>query len=286
MSNFKKLSIFALILILIGFVGILLTYDKSNLNRSISILPSKIPIFLDDETTEENSLLDERSINEAFNSISINSSNINIEIIPSDTASTKLSFTGSSSTKYTLDSSVKGDTLNVEVKQKSQSSFFSGFNKSNLKLKMYVPKKDYEEVYIDNSNGKIEVDDFKINNINIESGNGGIYLNNINAVSVSLNSSNGEIIFQGNVTGDIKGSSSNGQIKLTLPTINFPVDLDASNGLLSIKVDKEPENVTYNVNASNGTVNIFNKYADGSVIGDGSNLIKLEASNGVIKVSK
>jgi DUF4097 and DUF4098 domain-containing protein YvlB len=62
--------------------------------------------------------------------------------------------------------------------------------------------------------------------------------------------------------------------------------LESDNGSITIQTDKEPNNVTYDVQVDNGNINIFNKYTSSSVLGNGDNLIKLKTNNGRITITK
>jgi hypothetical protein len=80
------------------------------------------------------------------------------------------------------------------------------------------------------------------------------------------------------------GKTHDGKISLYTPNINYSIQLESYNGAISIKTDKEPKNVTYDIKG--GNINIFEKYKKSTVIGNGDNLIKLKAHSGKISVMK
>jgi hypothetical protein len=105
------------------------------------------------------------------------------------------------------------------------------------------------------------------------------------ATNVNVQSTGSEsITFDGDINGKMVGKTHDGKISLDTPNINYSIQLESYNGAISIKTDKEPKNVTYDIKG--GNINIFEKYKKSTVIGNGDNLIKLKAHSGKISVMK
>lgn len=293
MNKIKNISILALILLSVGIIGSILTYNKSSKPFKISygngiiVFEDKISYGNGNGNKNEIIVLEETIINDNFTSIISNSDNAFVEIIPTD-STTKITIDGvSSSLDYDFSALVKDDTLYIDLKdQYSSSNFPFNTNNSTLKLKIYVPKKVYELIQVNVDNGLVEADSINSNNIIVSSDNGKIDLTNIISVNIDLQSSNGQIKFTGNVSGKIIGEIDNGQFDFTLKNMDLPIDLKSSNGIIKIKTDKEPENVTYDIEVGLGIINIFDKYSGNAVVGNGENLIKLETDNGKISITK
>ncbi|MGG0656050.1 DUF4097 family beta strand repeat-containing protein [Rummeliibacillus pycnus] len=267
MSKILKISIIALVLLLIGLVGGLLTFRSSN--DVVSVAKTK-------EIT-----------NPDIKALDVHIENASVELIPIKGNTTKVELTGkrSNSSEPKLSTSVNDDTLSIELREREFKLFSFEFWSTPLYLKVYVPEKSYKDIKIDCDNGKIQASDLEVDDLYTKTANGLITLENIRSTKANVVTNNGKIILN-NVEGELSGKTNNGKIILKTKELDRPMQLDCDNGSITVQTETEPTNVTFDVHVDNGSVNILDKYKDSTVIGKGENLIKLTTNNGLIKVTK
>lgn len=301
MKGIKGLSILGTILLVIGIIGVLLTYSSEKEN-----------------VTEQREIQDED-----FNAIDINTDNAKIEIIATNDATSKVELTGSrpknSKNKYTVD--VADDKLLIELKEQQGKLFNFDFLSTSLTLKVYVPEKEYESLKVTSDNGKVNMNHLNVKEINattsngrlemgditgskliadtdngriqagnmqvgdvkMKSSNGKIELSQVEASRIKTETDNGKVIFD-DVAGELVGKTSNGKISVLTDNLDRPIEFETDNGSIKIETKKRPENVEFDVNVDNGKVDILGEFKGSTVIGNGDNLIKLTTSNGKITV--
>ncbi|RST71855.1 hypothetical protein D4T97_018285 [Siminovitchia acidinfaciens] len=285
MTLIKKISIVALLLLVIGTVGSLLTVKSAM--KSIEV--------------EE-----ERTINDQFTNIQVKTNNSRVEIIPTEASVTTVELTGkvSKNHKLTFETDVKGGTLYVDLKDRHRMLFSMDFFTS-IQLKVHVPKEQYGSIQIKSNNGRILAEELDVKDLHADTDNGRIELKNIKGSTVKARSSNGRIelrridtdsvdaetdngsIFLNEVYGNITGSSDNGKITMENDHIDQLMEFETDNGRIEIQTKKEPADVTFHGRTSNGKVTIFDQtYSKEFEVGDGKNLIKLKSQNGSITVTK
>lgn len=266
MINIKKLSIIGLILLVVGAVGSIITFNS--FNKSVSV--------------DEEKVIQDRAIK----SIEIDSDNERVEVVPSDDSQTIVQLSGRSTEnvdeQLTVD--VKGDTLSVQLRDKKLFNFFN-FIGTDLTLTVYLPEKAYKLLKVNIDNGTFAANQLEIKAVKARTNNGHIQLENIEAKMVDVESDNGEISLE-NVTGEINGKVNNGKIYLETNNPDRPIALESDNGSIKIKTDNVPTNATFNVDVDNGHINIFDKYSGNAVFGNGENVISLKTNNGKITVTK
>lgn len=285
MTLIKKVSIAALVLLVIGTVGSVLTFKSAM--KSIEV--------------EE-----EKTINDQYSNIQVKTNNSRVEIIPTEESITTVELIGKvpKSHKLTFETNVKGDTLYVDLKDKQRTLFSMNFFTS-IQLKVHVPSKKYgaveiksnngrivaeeidaKELQADTDNGRIELRKIKGSTVKARSSNGRIELTKIDVDSVDVETDNGSLLLN-DVYGNIIGSSDNGKIVMENEHIDQPMEFDTDNGRIDIQTKKEPVDVTFLGRTSNGKVMIFDKeYSKDFEVGGGKNQIKLKSQNGRITVGK
>lgn len=265
MLNIKKISVIALILLLVGVVGSILTIKSIGGGAGIT---------------------EEVEINETdFANVDVETENAEIEIIPTTGSTATVEFTGNrkNDERYQLNTEVEENTLHIMVKEMRKLLFSFDFSFSSPTLKVYLPEKMYDSVQIETSNGRIQTDGFKINDVHVKTSNGKIELSNIESKEVAAKTSNGSIKLD-NVDGVITGKTSNGGMSLITDSLDRAIDLETSNGKIHIQTENEPTNVTFDIKRNNGNVTVFGDSDWNTVFGNGENLIKLKTSNGSITV--
>ncbi|MFE4812954.1 DUF4097 family beta strand repeat-containing protein [Peribacillus simplex] len=264
MINVKKLSIIALVLLLVGVIGSLFTFSQ----------------VTNKETTTE-----EKTISEIVTDIQIDTDNAAVEIVPTKDKETRIELVskGMDVSKLDFTADVEGKKLSVQLKDRRTFSF--GFHIQSLHLKVYVPDESYKSFVVESDNGKLQLSGLKSENLNVKSQNGRVELNDIITEKVEVKSANGKVDLN-NVEGKLVGSSNNGKITLVTKDLDREIDFESNNGKIMIKTENEPTNTTFDVHVDNGRVDILGKYEGDTVIGKGENLVKLEANNGKIEITK
>lgn len=264
MINAKKLSIIALVLLLVGVIGSLFTFSQ--------VMDQKV-------TTEE------KTISEIVTDVQIDTDNAVVEILPTKDKETRIELVskGVNVSKLDFTADVEGKKLSVKLEDRSTFSF--GFHIQSLHLKVFVPDKSYKSFVVESDNGKMQISGLKSENLIVESQNGRVELNDIVTEKVEVKSANGKLDLN-NVEGKLVGSSNNGKITLVTKDLDRMIDLECNNGKIMIKTENEPTNTTFDVHVDNGKVDILGKHEGNTVIGKGENLVKLEANNGKIEITK
>ncbi|WP_075620428.1 DUF4097 family beta strand repeat-containing protein [Paenisporosarcina indica] len=263
---YKNKTIFLLSLLLVVAGGILLIFTVSN-------------VFDNKETKK---VIEDSS----FTKIDVLTNNAAVEIVPTKDSEATVEYSGASKkAKFTFDVNVKGETLNVQLKEKRRFLFLFGFHTKDLKLTVSIPEKQYESIQVESDNGRITAENIQADTLKLETDNGQIQVRNTETETTDVDTDNGQIIFE-HVKGEIKGRSDNGRISMTTKSLNQPIDLETDNGSIEIKTDSEPTNATIETKIDNGKVTIFGNDSKRAIYGNGKHLIKLETDNGRITVTK
>lgn len=266
MNNLKKIAIFALLLLLVGGVGSVITY---NFNEPTSI-------------TEEKKI-DNPNI-EAID-ISVNNAKVEIFSTKDSKISVELSGKVTNNNKKRLSVTENGNTLSIRSVNQTNKLISFNFFSTILKLRVYLPEKLYESLQIDIDNGSLHAEQFNIKDLYAATKNGSINMDNITADTVKVSSKNGKISLY-NVDGEINGKTNNGSISLITDDLDRSIEFKTNNGSIKIQTKQEPTNAIFDVRVGNGKIKIFGDSNWATVVGNGDNLIKLSADNGSITVTK
>lgn len=264
MLNMKRITIFALLLLVIGIAGSLFTYQS----------------YADSGPVKEEMLF-----NETITDIIVESNNSKIEILPSSDETAKVEFTLDSRNKsrYNLEVVVEHGTLNVKVKEKILQFFNFDFNFKSVVTRVYLPEQTYDSVMAKTENGAVTIENIAATSVTGESTNGSITMKSLNAQEIITKTENGKINLVA-VEGELRAQATNGQIKLETETIDHPIDFETVNGKILIQTNEKPKNAEISVDVVNGSVNIFGENNRHTVIGNGENKISLHTVNGGITV--
>lgn len=137
--------------------------------------------------------------------------------------------------------------------------FVPMYNKDiSIKLDVFVPNKDYKEIVLYTTNGKIQINEVNVNKLNCITNNGSIISNKIVGEDVSMATRNGKIeaIDISAVTLDL--STSNGKIICNHTDINRAnkVTLVTSNGSITSTIDALVKGTHFDLDTSMGSVNL------------------------------
>ncbi|MFD1038389.1 DUF4097 domain-containing protein [Virgibacillus byunsanensis] len=265
MNNVKKIAMVALLLVIIGGVGSIITF---NINEPIAVAEDK-------EVENTN-----------ITAIDIQANNEQIEIHSTNDSKASIELTGKTKTgEERLSVEENGNTLSIRTEEQKNKLFNFNFWTFSMKLNIYLPEKLYDSIQIDNDNGSITAENLDVTEIDAATQNGKINLNNITAENVQMNTNNGKISLS-NVDGEIYGKTNNGAISLITNNLDRPIEFDTDNGKIEIQSEQEPTNAILDVRVDNGRIDICGDSNWDSVIGNGENKIKLTTNNGSITMTK
>lgn len=259
----KILIIIALIFIIIGVTGSIFTFKGK---------------LVDKETIEKNIDMDK------IEHLDVVMSNAAVEIIPTKSKEAKIVFTGDTS-KINFEEKIDQDTLYIFGKEKRITLFNVDMFSFGQSLEIELPEKVYESIKVNTDNGKININNLRVNILESKTANGRINFKNIIANDVQTRTNNGRVTLE-NIDGDIKAKSSNGKIEVSVDSLNQSLDLHTSNGAVRVVTKEEPTNAIIDADTGNGSIRVFGKKDWDIVTGNGDHLIKLRTSNGSIRVEK
>lgn len=277
----NKLTKIALVLIVIGVIGSLLTIRSA---RDTS-----------DWETKEQSF----PANDLVN-IEIESMDAEVEILPTTDAEVTVSYTNLNADQH-LTTDVDDGKLFVQVDYKQW--FNIRFFQPRPTLTVHLPEKTYEQLKVNNDNGDIKADRLQAGEIMLSTNNGQIVVNDIEGSILHADSDNGKIeisqvitqqidahthngkITLHDVEGNITSQTDNGDISLTTIALDQMIDFSTDNGRITIQTEQEPTNAVLDLRTDNGRIKVFGQSDWNTVIGDGEHVVKLVTKNGNITIT-
>lgn len=301
----KKLSLLALLLLLIGGIGIAVTYSSQNKEVTIS---------------------DKKQIeNDNITTIQIDVDSTDVEFIPvrsMDEARVELVGTGVENTLNDFSVKEDGETLSISLQQKNKKWFSFNFYFPELKLKIFAPEKMYNSVNIKGFSSDIYVPNLQAKMMKIATDNGDVKVENITSEKMTVKTFSGEVhmehvqgvietrtdngdvtvldapvksfdaqTFSGeikleNVMGELTTITDNGDINISTSDIIHSINGKTFSGDIKIESDNEPTDFTFDVGTISGDVNLFGKYNNNAKMGTGTVMIQLETDSGDITATK
>lgn len=300
MLNTKRLSIIALLLLLVGTLGSILTYNLIEKNELV---------------TKEIDIADDN-----FKNIDISTKDMGIELIPTNGNSAIIEISGHD-LKNNFSSNVSDSTLSIIYNESKWKLYNLDFATNSAKMKVHVPKKVYDTIRVHGNNGSLSAEGLDANKVDFKANDGAIELKNISADSLTAISENGKIktenligstfnliandgrINSNNITadsisivshngrielndvkGELSAKANDGSINLITDTLDYPIDFSTHNGKIDIQTNNEPKNAVINAQADNGSITIFGENKSHAIFGLGENKIKLSSNDGRINV--
>ncbi|KQL35068.1 DUF4097 family beta strand repeat-containing protein [Psychrobacillus sp. FJAT-21963] len=243
-----------------------------------------------------------------------------LNVFPSETDETFIELIGENE-KLELTADVVNDTLSIQLKTKKFNFFSFLFLIKEMKVNVALPKKLYSSIVmktdngriraekilgktikvtsdngsiglkefastvldVETDNGRIDLEKIQVDKLSTQTDNGRIELRNIDAIQIRAKTDNGRIMME-YVNGNITGKTDNGRISLLTTTLNRMIDLETDNGSILVEAENEPTNVTIQAKTDFGGINILGEKNSRTVIGLGTNKVKLSSDNGKITV--
>ncbi len=277
----NKLTKIALVLIIIGVIGSLLTIRSA---RDTS-----------DWETIEQSFPAHELVN-----IDIESTNAKVEILPTTDEDITVSYSNENAKEH-FTADVNDSTLFIRVNYKKGFSF--RFFPEEQLLTVHLPKKTYDQIKVMNNNGyldanqveaadirlstnngKVIINEAKASMLHAESNNGSIQLSHVTTEQVDVRTKNGKIELH-EVSGGLTGQTNNGEIKLVTTSLEQMIDFTTDNGTITIETEQEPTNAILDLRTNNGRIKVFGQSDWDTVIGNGEHVVKLTSKNGNITIT-
>lgn len=322
MINVKRIIIFAVILLFIGIIGMIATfssYKESAFNEESESIPfdaDKITeIEVDAENTQirlqpanveepkaEYTTTGRKSETQEL-STSVNGEKLTIQI--KETSFPFFDFDFMFRSKATLDIFVSEEMMEkIDVKTTNSKIAAADLHIDALQLHTSNGKIEGENIEtsfldVQSSNGKVVLQNVQ-GDTNIKTSNGKITLENIIG-EVTANTSNGKIelasiegktnletsngkVEAQDISGEMKAKTNNAAIHINTENFDNPMDLQTSNGKITIISNQKPENATFDLRTNNGSIRVFDSKDWDVTYGDGETLIKAITSNGGITI--
>lgn len=273
----KKFVAIALIMLGVGIVGALISFDWKNMN-----------------TFGTEPLLIEKTIPAAsIKSININSSSVSTDVIRGTTNDIKVSIEGRASKKYLerfkLETKVDGDTVNIE------GTFTEGFNFGinivDVDMVVELPARLWDAVDIKSKSGNIEVESLQANLVTIKNSSGNVDADEVQAESVTIESGSGNVDTEQVQASSITIGNSSGNVKANDVSAKT-ISLQSKSG--NVKAENyKAEQMTAktssgNINLDDGTGIVNGESSSGNIRIEAEELlhdVKLETKSGEVSIS-
>ncbi|MGM9923909.1 MAG: DUF4097 family beta strand repeat-containing protein [Bacillus sp. (in: firmicutes)] len=176
------------------------------------------------------------------------------------------------------------NTLAVSSYSKAKFQFGINFKNIHNKIYVYLPKKQFENIQINNDVGSIDVQDIQATRLTASSKTGSIKITNAATNKMSIQSKVGSITIKG-TTEELDLSSETGAIKVETDTLAHPVTASTDIGSSQITTVKKPEHYRITADSEIGSINIFGEDSNFYEHGEAKAHMQLKTETGSIKVN-
>lgn len=262
----KKVSFLALLLLVIGVVGSIVTF--SSLNNKVNV--SEVQPIESGQIT----------------SLKIDTVATDVELITiQNEDEARVELVGKTTERLQSKVVVKTDeeALTVEVRSKKNKWFNFDFYMPTLTLKVFIPEKLYDSVQINGVSTDISIQNIAAKSLTIETVSGDIDGEVLRFNRGKLKSVSGDVRLE-EIEGEVEVNLESGDVSLFMNDLTKSVKVKTISGDIEVVSSKEPTDVTFDVSTISGDVNLFDKYNNSATIGNGSAVIELEATSGDISV--
>lgn len=251
--------------------------------------------------------------------LNIVTSSAAVEVVPATGDEIEVLLDGKMSEKlidnYSFKIIQKANRLEISFKTNHSNGFHFGITYIDIKLKVSIPEKIYEDIQVRTSSGGITINDVKSKTLTSTSSSGsqtitGVQVNQQlfskassgsiiakenNAGKALLSASSGKIVLRELACSQTKLETSSGSIYYHNESLNGDLDCKASSGKVDINIVKMPESLSLECGASSGKVNVrvngldFKEKANHRAAasrGTGENSIYARTSSGSITVQE
>lgn len=262
----KKILLVAVTCIIIGVIGISMTYKQA----------------VDAATSGDK----EKVIkNEAIKSLEIELDAGDIVVQKGNDSSFYIKQSGDIA-KQKVDIEEQGNTLKVQGKVKKGPSFnlsFLNFGFKTPRITVVVPERVYQEVRVKSSAGEITVSDLKGEHIEIATLGGDVEVERVMAKKVEGSSKAGEVKMK-KVSGNVVAKTTGGDVDIIDHDPTYDLEASSTAGEVDIRLLQKPQNATVSGKTFAGEVSIFNEEDRNVTIGNGSVKISGQTSAGDVTI--
>jgi lia operon protein LiaG len=277
----KKSFALGLILLIAGVIGIIITFSGDD-------------DLMDFGTTSVN--MGETVAADAITDVSVKGSSVNVEIKRGTGSDIKVALEGRASEKFMddigLDVQTEGGKLIIQPKMPR--GFSIGINIIDVKLRIELPERQWENVSVDVGSGNVALSDVHARTLALDAGSGNIEAERVEGTSVSLHSGSGDQrlsnvkatdeiqldMGSGNATVDtfeaasltfeassgnvklldgsakITGNVGSGNIRYETARLTQDVRLKTGSGNVGIELDEEPSSLKVEFRTGSGDSDI------------------------------
>ncbi|MFF2091783.1 DUF4097 domain-containing protein [Paenibacillus sp. NPDC058174] len=270
----------ALIILGIGIIGVLLTFDRDEIWNFGTEPYSK------SETIDASSA----------QNIAIETKSINVNVIRGTGKEVVARLEGRASANYAdrfdMDVEQSGDTLHITGKYKD--GFMIGFNFENIKLVVELPEKAWKQFEVKSASGNIRLADIQADKLDLSSNSGNVKVEDYTVNQLEFAMASGNIVLEEG-KGEIKGNTNSGNVRINSEQILHPITVKVRTGNVVIASENEPESakVQFRTGSGNSKVkwNHFNTVNDNEdamdgIVGSGSGniVIDVETRTGNLRI--
>lgn len=127
-------------------------------------------------------------------------------------------------------------------------------NDVSIRLEVSLPKRDYTEIIINSTNGKINIEDLQSNTLKCGTTNGSIVISDITGKDINLSTKNGKIECKNTKSDDMNLVTTNSSINLS-DVVAKKIEAQTANSKIIIK-DVQSDKIK--CKTSNSTIDAFN----------------------------
>ena len=263
MNKFKKVSIIALLLLIVGMVGAIATNNEKQ---------RQLPV-------EEIEIKDSN-----YQQIELLTYDAKVELLPTNRANAYIEVTGHKTNKK-LSVSVQDSLLFIKYNNKQIKLFnFNIFQKTEV-IKVFLPAKQYDQIKVSKHDGTLLVEQLEADQLFINGRDGLITLKNTKAAQTTIKGNDGILELE-DATGAISADMKDSVIKMHAKSLQSPISLTARDGIIQLIVADEPENAFINTSIGDGLVSIFGEKNSSKLYGNGETKVDLKLNDGKITVKR
>ena len=141
---------------------------------------------------------------------------------------------------------------NFEIENNKVIFYPTHTNGVNIKLDVSIPNKKYEEIILNSTNGKIDIDDLELNTLKCITSNASIDVKDINSIEMELSTKNGRIDIKDSYSKKIDAITSNAGISIEEIDCSY-INLLTANGKIYVK---DIEATSINSSTSNSSIEV------------------------------
>lgn len=263
MNKFKKVSIIALLLLIIGLVGAIATNSEQNRQLPVQEIEIKDP---------------------NYKQIELLTYDAKVELLPTNRAHAYIEVSGHKTNKK-LSVSVQDSLLFIKYDNKQFKLFnFNIFPKTEA-IKLFVPAKQYEQIKVSKHDGTLLIEQLEAEQLVITGRDGLIRLKNTVAAQTTIKGNDGILELE-EAAGAINADMKDAIIKMHTAKLQFPISLAARDGLIQLTVVDEPENAFISTSIQDGLVSLFGERNSSMLYGNGETKVNLKLNDGKITIKR